>query len=118
MTSVIVQDDFSPMYVGDTLRPFAPVFAQKQADGTYTAVNIAGATITMKMQGTDSITSGTTKTCNGTWSIDDAANGKAHYAWQTADVNTAGLWALYVTISIGGLPVHGDFKLLQILTAP
>jgi hypothetical protein len=108
MASVVVTDDYSPLYQGDTEVVFAPVFAHK-ADGS--PFPLTGATISMKMQGTD----GTVKTCAGTWTIDDAANGKAHYAWQAADVNTAGTWQLYITITIGGLPVHGDVKILQIL---
>ena len=111
MTSVVVADDYSPMYVGDTEVNFAPVFAHK-VDGS--PVNLTGATISMKMQNE----AGTVKVCGGTWTIDSAANGQAHYVWQAADVNTAGTWFLYITITIGGLPVHGDFKILEILTAP
>ena len=106
-----VIEDFSPIYVGDTEVPLAPQFAH--ADGSF--VNLSGATITMKMQ---EATFGTVKVCSGTWTIDNAANGQAHYQWQVADVNTAGDWNLYITITIGGLPVHADFKPLQILPAP
>ena len=111
MTSVVVADDFSPVYVGDTGVNFAPVFAHK-VDGS--AVNLSGATITMKMQNEV----GTVKTCSGTWTIDNASGGQAHYQWQAADVNTAGDWTLYITITIAGAPVHGDQKVIEILAAP
>lgn len=104
-------DDFSPMYVGDTLPVFAPVFLHK--DGT--AMDLTGATITMKMaeQGDNTV-----KVCGGTWTIDDTINGKAHYAWQTADTNTAGDWLLYVTVTIGGAAQHADPKTLEIKFLP
>jgi len=107
---VAVVDDYSPIYVGDTGIPFAPVF--QHMDGS--TFNLSGATVTMKMQDQD----GNLKTCNGTWTVDDAVNGKAHYTWQSADVSTAGVWNLYITITIAGSPVHADMKQLQILSAP
>lgn len=109
MATVI--DDFSPMFVGDTLPPFAPTFLYK--DGT--ALNLTGATFSMKMQ---EQTTGVVKTCGGAWTIDDAANGKAHYSWQAVDTNTPGNWRLYVTITIGGGSQHADYKMLEILPTP
>ncbi len=103
-------DDFSPVYVGDTQVVFAPTFQHK--DGT--AVNLTGATISMKMQDT----AGNTKTCAGTWTIDNASAGQAHYQWQAADVSAAGTWTLYITIAINSQPVHADPKTLLILAAP
>jgi hypothetical protein len=101
-------DDYSPIYVGDTGAPFSPTF--QHADGT--AVNLTGATITMEMVNDDT---GAVINCAGTWTIDSAPNGEAHYQYQSADVATAGLWKLYVTITVGGEPVHADMKKLQIL---
>lgn len=103
-------EDYTPIYVGDTAVPFAPTFTHK--DGT--AVNLSGATISMKMVSE----TGTTKTCSGSWTIDNASAGQAHYNWQNADVSTAGTWTLYVVITTGGSPVHADPKLLEIQTAP
>src|SRR5690242_18771620 len=100
MTTIV--DDFSPMYVGDTLVPFSPVF--RHADGS--AFNLNTATIAMKMQDLE----GNLKTCHGLWLIDDAANGKAHYQWQSSDVDTAGTWNLYITVTIGGASVHTGVK--------
>jgi hypothetical protein len=96
------------MYMGDTEVPFAPAFVH--ADGT--PVVLTGATLSMKMQ---NINSGVVQTCSGTWTIDDAAGGLAHYQWQAGDVATVGIWMLYITITIGGLPVHADTKTLVIL---
>lgn len=106
-----ITDDFSPVSVGDTAAPFNPTF--QYSDGT--AVNLAGATITMKLQGISAGNSGTTTTCTGIWSITDAPNGKASYAYTSADVATAGLWNMFITITISGKPVHADTKILQIL---
>lgn len=111
MTTIV--EDYSPLYVGDTQVSFAPVFQHK--DGS--AVNLLGATFGMKMVNED-VPVVTTKTCSGSWVIDDAANGKAHYQWQSADVNTPGTWTLYITITIGGLPVHPDPKIVEILAVP
>lgn len=108
--STITIDDFSPISTGDVLVPFSPQFQHK--DGT--PFNLTGATFAMKMQNEQ----GTVKTCSGPWTIDDAQNGKAHYQWQAADVNTAGIWTLYVTITIGGQPVHADQKTLEVLQSP
>jgi hypothetical protein len=104
-------DDYSPMYTGDTGNPFGAIFQHK--DGT--PFILTGATISMKMVSSDAIT---IKTCSGTWVVDDAQNGIAHYPWQAADVNTADNWTMFVTITIGGLPVHADTKVLSILHAP
>src|SRR5690349_19205740 len=97
-----VVDDFSPMYVGDLLMPFTPQFVRK--DGT--PVNLTGATFSLKMQSE----AGVIKTCTGPWTIDDPLLGKAHYQWQATDVDTAGVWQLFVTITISSLPVHADTK--------
>lgn len=102
-------DDFSPMYVGDTLVPFAPVFQHR--DGS--AVDLTGTSISMKMTSTTG-----PKTCTGAWIIDNATAGKAHYNWQTADVDTPGIWTLYVVITLSGAFVHADTKTLEIKVAP
>ncbi len=108
-------DDYSPIYQGDTGAPFNPVFTHI-GDGT--AVNLTGATISMKMQGVSAGESGTVITCTGTWTITDATNGKASYAYTSTDVATIGVWLMYITITIAGKPVHADTKTLTILAAP
>lgn len=106
----LIVDDYSPISVGDTLIPYSPTFQHK--DGS--PVDLTGATFALKMQDEG----GNVKTCSGTWTIDDAPNGVAHYAWQSADVNSAGIWTMYVTITIGGKPVHADVKTLEIKAVP
>lgn len=107
-------DDYSPVYQGDTGAPFNPVFTH--LDGT--AVNLTGAALTMKMQGVSAGESGTVIICTGTWTITDATNGKASYAYTSTDVATIGVWQMYITITIAGKPVHADTKPLTILAAP
>ena len=115
--ATIVADDFSPIYTGDTQVPFAPVFVHKVDNSPF---NLTGAAITMKMQNVPlpPNEASTVQVCSGTWTIDNATTGQAHYTWQSADVSTPGTWLLYVTITIGGLPVHADTKTLVILPAP
>ena len=105
-----IVEDYSPIFVGDTGALFSPSFQHK--DGS--AVNLAGATLSLKMQDT----LGDLKTGVGTWTIDDPTNGLAHYNYAAADVSQAGTWTLYVTITIGGLPLHADPKTLIIQWAP
>lgn len=109
-----VTDDYSPIYQGDTGAPFDATF--QHADGT--SVSLTGATITMKMQGVSATESGTVITCAGTWTITSASTGEASYAYTSTDVGTVGLWAMYITITIAGKPIHADIKYLQILPIP
>ena len=104
-------DDDSPIHVGDTGAPFVPVFKYKNGN----PVPLTGATITMKMVGanTDLI-----KNCTGTWTIDDAANGRAHYQYQASDLDTPDVWMRYITITVGGKPLHADEKALVVEYAP
>lgn len=105
-----VIEDYSPIKVGDTGAIFAPVFQRK--DGSY--VNLTGATISAK-----AVMGATVKTWNtASWVIDNAVGGLAHYPYQAADVNTAGAWMIYTVVTIGGLPIHADTKILEIDTAP
>lgn len=106
----VVVDDFSPIYKNDTGAPFAPQFVY----GDNTPVNLTGATIATVFKASD----GTAKNGQGTWTIDDAANGKAHYVYHANDVTTPDEWELYITITIGGKPVHADKKTLVILDTP
>jgi hypothetical protein len=109
MTTIL--EDYTPIFTGDTGAKFAPSF--QHLDGS--PVSLVGMTISMKMQDQD----GNLKTCSGTWTVDDAANGLAHYQYQTADVNQAGIWTLYIVLTNGsGQPVHAMTKLLEIKTAP
>ena|SRR5580765_877627 len=99
--ATITADDYSPIAQGDVGAPFSIQFLHKN-DGT--PVNLTGATITMKMQEAE----GALKICTGSWVIDSAINGQAHYNYSAADVSTVGNWSLYITITIGGASVHAD----------
>jgi hypothetical protein len=105
---MIIEDD-SPIYVGDVGEIFAPQFLHKDQ----TPKDLSGCTISMKLELLTDISSGvpigTLKTCSGTWVIDDAVNGKAHYQYQAWDVDTPGIWGRWVKITdASGNPVHGD----------
>lgn len=104
-------DDFSPIYAGDTGAKFAPTF--QYGDGT--PFNLTGLTLSMKMVNEANIS----KIGTGTWTIDNASTGQAHYQYSSADVNTPGVWSLYIVATDGsGNPVHGSVKTLEILSAP
>ena len=108
-------DDFSPVYEGDTLVSFSPQFWQW--DGTANAfveLNITNLTPGMKM-----VDGTTIKTCAGNWTKPDPTHGIASYAWQSADVDTSGVWTLYITLTDGsGKVAHTDTKILEIKNAP
>lgn len=107
----VIVEDYSPIYVGDTAAKLAPSFQHK--DGS--VVSLAGLTISMKMQ--DQYNN--PKTCTGTWVIDDVSNGIAHYIYTANDVNTVGIWKLFIKLTDGsGNPVHAFERLLEIRNAP
>ena len=108
MTAII--DDFSPIYTGDTGAPFNAQFLYKNG----LPVDLTGATISMIMESSG----GCVKAASGTWTIMDAVNGRASYAYASSDVNTADTWTLYIAISIGGRSVHADTKILKIEPVP
>jgi hypothetical protein len=100
MTTVIPVDDYSPIFVGDTSNPFSIYVAHKNG-----FMSLIGSTITMKLF--NAVTN-TIKTCAGPWTIDSRDNGKASYVYQSNDVNAVGSWQIWITITIGGKPVHVD----------
>ncbi len=103
-------DNYSPIYQNDTLIPFAPQFT-----GLPNGLN--GITISMKMVNESDPLD--IVTCSGTWTIDDAANAKAHYVYAPSDVATPGMWTLYIklTETSTGAFVQAT-KPLEILPAP
>ncbi len=113
-------EDYSPIFAGDTSNPFAPQFQTTDENGNTIPQPLTGMTISMKMGGPNGEAGpdGVTITCGDYWTVDDAANGLAHYQWQTSDVSTPGDWTLYVTLTdSNGRPVHADTKVLRILAA-
>lgn len=116
-------DDYSPILQGDTGNPFNAQFLFDNGSPK----PLTGATFSMKMQLIEALGPvgivGTVKICSGPWIIDDAANGKAHYQYQPADVDTPGKWDMYPKVIIAGQSVTGDdgaghVKTLVILPAP
>lgn len=104
MTTIV--KDFSPITVGDTLTFYSPQFLH--LDGS--PVDLTSATLSIVFLSTI----GTRKVGTGTWTIDNATAGQAHYHYSATDVNTAGTWTLQVQVLIGGEPAHTDTDMLQI----
>jgi len=115
MATVIPVDDYSPIFQNDTGNPFSIYVAHKNG-----FMSILGATITMKLF---NAATNVIKTCTGAWNIDSNDTGKASYTFQAGDVDTAGSWQIWITITKGGLPIHvddgsGNAKILVILPLP
>lgn len=97
------------MNQGDTSPALQPTFLN--SDGT--VLNLTGATFT-NATSTDSQT-GVVTSLNGTWSIVDAATGKAKYQWQAADTASVGKKELSVTVTpSGGSPTMFDGHLIEV----
>lgn len=109
-----VYESYSPITVGDTLIPLAPVFQQIDAtSGKRVPFPLTGLTIALTMTEKDT---GQQKVCNDGWVMDSASLGQAHRAWNPGDVDTPGLWLLTFTLTDGsGHAVHGEEKWLDIL---
>lgn len=117
MTSItLVADDFS-ITQGDTLIPFTPQFGQ-YVNGALQAFNLTGLTISLKMQNTNDPS--IVHVGAGTWTIDNASAGQAHYTYDATDVAIPGMWTLFVklTNSSTGASVHAFTKTLPIDAAP
>ncbi len=108
----IIYEDYSPVYTGDTLRPFAPVFQDVDPlTGKLSPVDLTGMTLSLRMVSS----TGPARNGTGTWTIDNAQQGMAHYTYSAADVSTAGLWTVQTALTNGlGEVVHTDTKLLEI----
>jgi len=117
MSITLVQDNYSPVTEGDTLIPFSPQFGQ-YVNGILQAYDLTGLTITMKMQNANDTS--VSKSGTGTWTIDNATAGQAHYTWDSADVDTPGIWTLFIKLTNSGTGafVHSFMKTLEIEAAP
>lgn len=115
MALTVIPDDFSPVYQGDTLTTFKPQFAQ-QVNGVLQAFDLTNLTISLKMQ----LENDPSVVHNGagSWTIDNASAGQAHYTYDPTDVATPGLWTLFVKVTNNtGAFVHAFTKSLEILPA-
>ncbi len=89
------------MTQGDTRTPLAAQLKQKDVNGDLSAVDLTGLTVKFCMVSVDGITKISLTSSNVT--VTDAANGKVQYAFQDADVDTAGTYfAWFVTETAGG----------------
>ena len=102
----------SPRYVGGLLPPHADTITDSQGN----AVNLTGATITLRLVNQMNPTQ--IINCAGTPVIDNATLGQYHYPWQSADLATPGVWDLSVTASYGGVPREFDPSTIVILSHP
>lgn len=104
------QEDYTPRYQGDTDRPLQHTFTD-HLGATISLTGAVAATMTLRMhnQGTGAVTMGT-----GTWTITDAANGLAFYAWSAADVAVAGIYLIQAGVIFPDGPLHFDARVLEI----
>src|SRR5260221_10371015 len=108
----IPTEDFSPRYVGDLSRPLSHTFTD-HSGVVFSLAGVVAANMTFHMK---NINTNVTKTGGGTWVIDDAPNGVAHYPWVAGDVDTAGMWQHQggVAFSCGQLPF--DVRAIRVQT--
>lgn len=102
-------DDFSPRYVGD-LQPLTHYFTD-HAGTAFDLTGVNAANMVLKLYNPSSAT---TKTGAGSWTITNAVGGVARYNMAAADVNTAGLWQMQVTIPFPTGIQHMDIREIEI----
>lgn len=84
-----------PWYTGQTLPAMEPTFE----DDNGNAINLTGATITLKFRNQQT---NQDQVGAGTWNILSATGGIAQYSWASADVATAGSYLIYVDVTYSG----------------
>lgn len=95
-----MSDDYSPIVIGDTGNPLRVTFT----DGFDVPYVLAGSTFALSLLNLNTSEENAI-TGIGTWVIVDATNGIAQYAWNAADVATAGVYAIKVVVTFPGGPV-------------
>ena len=80
---------------GATLPAFQPTFT----DDTGTAINLTGGTLALKLRNLSTLveTNGA-----GSWTVTNALQGKASYAWAAADTQTKGQFVILVSVTYAG----------------
>jgi len=109
----IPTEDFSPRYVGDLSRPLSHTFTD-HSGVVFSLAGVNATNMTFHMRSVNDST--VTKTGGGTWTIDDAPNGVAHYTWVAADVNTAGLWLTQAGVPFSDGTLHFDVREIEFKT--
>lgn len=110
---MILTDDYTPRYVGDTANPLQVQFIDPQRV-VYDLTGLTGSNIVLRLHNQ---ASGATTVGSGTWAITDATNGLAQYAWNAADVAVAGMFDLIAIITFPNGPLHFNAKTLEIKPA-
>jgi len=113
----VTKDHFSPVFVGDVGNPLC----MRVLHADRSIVSVLGAPIAMEMRSVANPE--IIKPCTGPWKANPADDGSAFYQYQPGDVDTAGLWELWIKILLNGEPVHADNglgkpKVLTILPLP
>lgn len=107
-----MSDDYSPRWVGDLSHPLQHTFV----DGAGTPHDLTGvvaANMTLVLVDVDS---GARKVGQGTWTLgpldptDPSPAGKAVYHWNSADVNTAGLFQIQASVPFQDGTLHFSIK--------
>lgn len=107
-------DDFSPIFVGDSLKPFAPQIWTKDATGNYVPQPLSGFTLTLSI-----IDSSYKLIDTIIMTIDDATNGKAHCTIPSIDTSVPGTYMFFVKMTDGtGKFQRCDVKTLVVQYAP
>lgn len=110
-----VVEDYSPLSVGDTQKPFACVFQEiDPGTGRLRTVSLAGLTISMRMRDVEAEES-EARNCAGTWVVDSESEGTAHYLWTADDVAASGIFELQITLTDAfDETLHSDIKRIEI----
>lgn len=98
-------EDYSPRVVGDTSGPLLHRFVDGQG-APYDLAGIDTGDMSLRIKPETE----TARDGAGTWSIVDASDGQAAYAWDAADVINEGIVTIQATIPIGGAPRHFERK--------
>lgn len=88
-------------HVGDTRTVLAVQLKQADENGDLQPVNLTGLTVSFEMHLARDGSTKRSKTSSNV-SITDAADGKCQYNFQTDDVDTAGDFVAYFTVTDGG----------------
>jgi hypothetical protein len=90
-------------YVGDTANPYGIALVDEKGVA-YDLSGLSGSDLEFRMKNKANLE---TTIGTGTWTITDAVNGLAEYAWADADVNTVGLYEVKVGVTFANdKPLH------------
>lgn len=116
--SLLLIDDFSPRTVGNLGNPLTVTFTDhiiNPLTNQVTPYDLTGLIGTafhllIKNMSTQIEVAGL-----GTWSVIDALNGRAQYAWNAADVANAGVFGIRATVQFTSGLVTFESRILQFL---